>query len=79
MPNLFFWLYPSFIYRDTQSVLAYTKGLSIKLQGPYVDVARAHHEIETVKATLEETCSNVEAYHTRIYAQATAMAQCWDR
>ena len=26
----------------TQSVLAYTKGLSVKLQGAYVDVARGH-------------------------------------
>lgn len=31
----------------TQSVLAYTKGLSVKLQGPYVDIACAHREIET--------------------------------
>ena len=37
----------------TQSVLAYTKGLSVKLQGAYVDVACAHREIETVKSTLE--------------------------
>ena len=28
----------------TQNVLAYTKGLSVKLQGQYVDIARAHHE-----------------------------------
>ena len=59
----------------TQSVLAYTKGLSVKLQGPYMDVARAHREIETVKATLEEARSNVDTYHARVYAQATAMAQ----
>ena len=35
----------------THCVLAYTKGLSVKLQGRYVDVARAHREVETVKAT----------------------------
>ena len=57
----------------TQSVLAYTKGLSVKLQYAYMDVARAHREIETVKATLEEARSNVDTYHARV--QATAMAQ----
>lgn len=35
----------------TQKVLSYTKGLSIKLQGRYVDVVRAHREIETVRST----------------------------
>ena len=37
----------------TQSDLAFTEGLSEKLQGPYVDVARVHCEIETVKAFLQ--------------------------
>ena len=59
----------------TQSVLAYTKGLSVKLQGPYVDVARAHREIETVKATLQGARSHVTSFHARVYTQATAMAQ----
>ncbi len=36
----------------TQMVLSYTKGLSVKLQGPYFDVSRAHREVETIKATL---------------------------
>ena len=38
-----------------------------------MDVARAHREIESVKATLEEARSNVDTYHARTYAQATAM------
>ena len=40
-----------------------------------MNAARAHREIETVKATLEEARSNVDTYHARIYGQATAMAQ----
>ena len=59
----------------SHSVLAYTKGLSVKLQGPYVDVARAHREVETVKATLEGARCNVDAYHARLYSQAKTMAQ----
>jgi len=31
---------------STHYVLAYTKGLSVKLQGPYVDIARAHLQIK---------------------------------
>ena len=37
----------------TQNVLAYTKGLSVKLQGRYVDVACAYREIEMVLPMLE--------------------------
>ena len=38
----------------TQSVLAYTKGLSVKLQGKYmyVHVALAHRDVDVMKATL---------------------------
>ena len=35
----------------SQKVLSYTKGLSIKLQGRYVDVVRAYRDIELVKKT----------------------------
>jgi len=44
---------------STHNVLAYTKGLSVKLQGPYVDIVRAHHEITNVKETLKKALSNV--------------------
>ena len=47
----------------TQTVLGYTKGLSIKLQGKYVDVARAHRNIEQVKSTLLNAWRNVESFH----------------
>lgn len=60
----------------TQNVLAYTKGLSVKLQGQYVDVARAHRDVENVKATIQGARSNVNTFHDRIYRQATQMAQC---
>ncbi|XP_065883923.1 52 kDa repressor of the inhibitor of the protein kinase-like [Dysidea avara] len=62
----------------TQSVLAYTKGLSVKLQGPYVDVARAHHEITYLKETLKKVRSDVNTFHSRIHGQTMVIAQSVD-
>ena len=58
----------------TQEVLGYTKGLSIKLQGKYVDVARAHRDIEQVKSTLLNARRNVESFHKSIYGDAKRVA-----
>ena len=33
----------------TQKILSYTKGLSTKLQGRYIDDIRAYHDVELVK------------------------------
>ena len=59
----------------TQNVLAYTKGLSVKLQGRYVDIARAHCEISNLKATLQNIRSNVNSFHARIHSQSMIIAQ----
>ena len=32
----------------TQEILAYTKGISVKLQGRYVDIVKAHQDIESI-------------------------------
>jgi len=60
---------------STHNVLAYTKGLSVKLQGPYVDIARAHREISNVKETLKKAQSNVNAFHSHIHSQAMIITQ----
>ena len=36
----------------TKELLGYTKALSVKLQGRYVDVVKAFVEVDTVKKTL---------------------------
>ena len=59
----------------TQNVLAYIKGLSVKLQGRYVDIARAHREISNLKATLQNIRSNVNSFHARIHSQSMTIAQ----
>ena len=58
----------------TQNVLAFTKGLSKKLQGRYVDVAYAHQEIPTIKTAVQEVTSNVDVCHEQIFKQATLLA-----
>lgn len=54
----------------TQKVLSYTKGLSVKLQGRYVDVVCAHREIETIRASVRDVRSNVNSFHALMYSQA---------
>ena len=58
----------------TQAVLGYSKGLSIKLQGKYVDVASAHRGIEQVMSTLMNARRNVESFHKSIYGNAKQVA-----
>ena len=55
----------------TEKILAYTKGLSIKLQGRYIDAVRAHSDIESVKSTLSRCRSQVDDFHKRLYEEAT--------
>lgn len=46
----------------TQAVFSYTKGLSVKLQGRYTDITRAHHEIEMVKSAVKDARANIRRF-----------------
>ena len=59
----------------TEKVLSYVKGLSVKLQSRYVDVIRAHKNIENVKSTLGKLRSNVENFHRKAYGEALLLCQ----
>ena len=59
----------------TKEVLGYTKALSIKLQGRYVDVVRAYNDVIFVQEVLESARKDVESFHTRIYTVALAIAR----
>ena len=59
----------------TQKVLAYTKGLSVKLQGSYIDVVRAHREVELVKATIRGMRSRVDTFHSQVYEHVLMVCQ----
>ena len=50
-----------------QKVLSYTKGLSVKLQGRYVDAVRAYCDIELIKTTLKACRSGVDDFHEKIW------------
>ena len=58
----------------TQKVLAYTKGLSVKLQGRYVDVVYAHRQVKGVKDTLKRALSRVDNFHDLVYKKALALS-----
>ena len=59
----------------TQKILSYIKGLSVKLQGRYVDVVHAHREIQNVKSTLNKLRSDVETFHTQTYNEVLVLCQ----
>ena len=59
-------------------MLAYTKGFSVKLQGRYVDVVRAHQDIESVKKTLKGVRSRVDDFHDQVYEQVLMLSQSID-
>ena len=45
-------------------MLGYTKALSTKLQGRYMDVVRAYNEVSFVQEVLESARNNVEPFMT---------------
>ena len=59
----------------SQKVLAYTKGLSIKLQGRYIDVVRAHQDIESVRTTIRDVRSRVDDFHSQVYQEVLMLSQ----
>ena len=58
----------------TQTIIAFTRGLSVKLQGQYVDVSNAHSNIELVKTALKAARSQGNRFHERTFAEAVHLA-----
>ena len=44
----------------TKDLLAFCKGISVKLQSRSIDIVKAHNEVEDVLATLKETRDDVD-------------------
>lgn len=59
----------------TKEVLAYTQGLSVKLQGRYVDVVKAHREIEFVKSMVQTARNDIDSFHAQVYSTALNIAR----
>ena len=56
-----------------KDVLVYTKALSEKLQGLYVDVVRAYNQITFVKSTLQSARDGVDSIHVHAQIINTAV------
>ena len=62
----------------TQEILSYIRGLSVKLQGRYVDAIRAHREIENVKSTLIKLRSGIDTFSfSNLQSSFTIVSKCW--
>ena len=59
----------------TQKILAYVKGISVKLQGRYVDVVKAHQDIESIKSALKKARSTVDEFHGIVYDEVLQLSQ----
>ena len=59
----------------SQKILAYTKGLSVKLQGRYVDVVRAYQDIESVKKVTRGVRSKVDDFHSQMYQDVLTLSE----
>lgn len=53
------------------------KGLSIKLQGRYIDVVRAHQDIESIRTTIRDVRSRVD-FHSQVYQEVLMLSQSVD-
>ena len=58
----------------TKEVLGFSKALSVKLQGRYVDAVKAYNDVNLVKDTLKSVRSTVDQFHSRIYKVALDIA-----
>ena len=55
-------------------MLAYTKALSIKLQGQYVDVVSAYNHVSFVLTALKSAREDVDSVHARMHDRALQIA-----
>ncbi len=62
----------------TKEFLGYTKALSIKLQGRYVDAVKAYPDVSLVKDTLASSRANVDQFHSRVYKNTLDLAKTLD-
>ena len=51
----------------TKNVLAYTKDLSVKLQGRWQDIARAYKDIKLVKESISKARGSIDSFHCNWY------------
>ena len=55
-------------------MLAYTKALSIKLQGRYVDVVSAYNHVSFILTALRSAREDIDSVHAQMYDRALQTA-----
>ena len=58
----------------SKNLLAYIKGLSVKLRGRWQDIVNAYSNIETVLKKLEDVRSKMELFHSGYFDEAKELA-----
>ena len=59
----------------TQRCLAYTKGVTIKLQSSSIDAIKAYKDMETIKEAIEAIRQDVDAQHQQWFEEASNLAE----
>ena len=54
----------------TKNVLAYTKGLSVKLQGKWQDIAREYKDVKLVKESISKARGSIDPFHCNWYEES---------
>ena len=62
----------------TTTTLACTKGLSLKLQGHYIDTVHAHTDFESVKSLVKRFRSEIDSFHDRPYHETLRLTALVD-
>ena len=58
----------------TRDILAYTKQLSIKLQGRYLDIVKAYEQISIVQTALKNAREDIDTFHSGMYTKVKQVA-----
>ena len=62
----------------TQGILAYTKGVTVKLQSSSIDAMKAYKDIEHVRTTVETIREDVDVQHKQWFNAASELAEQMD-
>ena len=68
-------MFPFIFALVVTKVLGYTKALNTTLQRRYIDAVRAYYEVGFIQEVLESARKDVDSFHNRIYAAASAIAR----
>ena len=63
----------------TRKILAFTKGVTVKLQSRSTDMLKAYKDIKRVQEVIVKTRQGIDEYHHTCYEEASELARCHER